>query len=288
MDAIPEYQLFDHDGKALSNKVQGGVQGVNFITNDKVNIALYKEPRVLVWDLRNDQKRYVQESSDDELHFYRIYGALDTKADGTSAAHYKSGLVLIDSAGKIAERTYTNVSFDPAFSRGKWSSDGRYLALNYAETQRIGIWHPDHSSFFWLDPKGWVAESYAWSLDGHHFAFSGRTENNTDVIVQIVDGERPETTRDTVYTGTIPIIKIVFLPGDKTIAIADREGNVKMIEISSRKEIASAHQEGIDQLYSTQNAFYSSSGKDFRVWSTRPAPAIYWVFSANEEMTYLH
>ena len=183
--------------------------------------------------------------------------------------------------------SYTKASFDMLWSNGKWSGDENFLALNYTETHRLGIWNPANGSFIWLDPDGWVAESYSWSLDGHRLAFSGRTENNDDVIVQVVDADSPLQTRDTIYAGSIPIRTLVFLPGDKSISIADREGNISIVDIATKKIVGTAHYTGITELYSTKRAFYSSNDQDFRVWDPIPAPSQYWLFHSDSEKKYM-
>lgn len=290
-DAIPVYQLKDGDGRTLGETIQGrGLSGPKFINNGKVSIDLYKDPRLLVWDLVNDSKQFVlrDTNSNEGTYFYQIYGALDTRSDGVSAGHYDNGLVLIDKDGKIKMESYTPVEFDPSsfFSAAKWSPDDQYLALNYFDRKRLGIWNPLKKSFVWLDPDKWIVDSYAWSLNGHLLAFSGRTENDIDVTVEVVDASSAELSRKIIYKGNVPVAGMAFLPGDEQLAVGDRDGSILIIQISTGQVLETAYQKGVRRLFSTQNAFYSSSPDLFRVWSTKPAPSKHWLFESSKNRVY--
>jgi len=292
LDAIPAYQLFDSDGKQLSDPVQsGGLSQIKFLTDTKVSFPLYRDTKLIVWDLADNSREFVQQDSgkrDFDTYYYDIYGALDTRRDGVSAAHYRDGLVLVGKDGRIDTDSYTPVEFDPSafFSAARWSSDGQYLALNYFDRKRLGIWNPAKRFFIWLDPDRWIVESYSWSLNGHLLAFSGRTENDTNVTVEVVDAASPEQTRRVIYKGDVPIRSMTFLPGDESLAISDREKLLLVIQIVSGKVLETGSHKDIEKLFSTQTAFYSSSANDVRVWSARRAPSAHWLFQSAGNRVY--
>lgn len=291
MDSVRTYQLWGSDGNVLSNSIkQGGLSQINFLNNNKVSFPLAEDSKILVWDLSTDSKQLInrEKTGDFDTYFYDIYGALDTRFDGVSAGHYRNGLVLVSQDGKILSDSYTEADFDPSafFSAAKWSPDGQYLAVNYFDRKRLGIWNPIKKSFIWLDPNRWIVESYSWSLDGHLLAFSGRTENNTDVTVEVVDASSPEQSRRIIYKGNVPIKSMVFLPGNEQLAISDKEGNISIIQISTGQVLRTGRQESVNKLFSTQTAFYSSSPNSFRIWSVTPAPAKYWLFQSIENRVY--
>ncbi|WP_421798268.1 TIR domain-containing protein [Haliscomenobacter sp.] len=289
LDAIPEYQLWNDSSIAISDKVYGsGFTLPNFINRHTVSIKLSRQPKTMVWDLLSGNTQYLLEDRVNQFggYFRQIYGALDIRSDGIAAAHHDNGLVLVDPSGKIDSSTYTQVDFDPSsfFSRAKWSFDDSYLALNYFDRKRLGIWNPLKNYFVWLDPDGWVVNSFAWSQKGHLLAFSGRTENDVDVTVEVVDASSPEKTRKVVYSGEVPIQSISFLPGDEKIVICDKESNMFIIEISSKKVVGKGHQ--ADVVKSSSSGFYSSSVKDFKSWNTTPSPSKSWFFKSDSTRTY--
>ena len=242
----------------------------------------------MVWDLIADRREFIERErkNDSDTYFYDIYGALDTRTDGISAAHYRSGLSLVAADGKILPETYMPVDFDPAFSWATWSADDQYLGLRYAESQRVGIWNPRAKGFVWLDPKGWVAEAYAWSRKGHVLAFTGRTEHQTDVTVQVVDASAPTESKRTVYSGEIPIRTVLFLPGDQRLLVSDRDKNVFVVEISTGKVVAKGSQKNVTKTFGTGDSLYVSSPDVVRVWSNKPAPASGWRFQSSAGRVY--
>jgi len=288
-DAIPEYQLWNDSYSPISDKIiGGGLTLPNFINSSTASIKLSRQPKTLIWNLLTGDKKLISEDSTDKFggYFREIYGALDTRSDGVAAAHQDNGLVLIDTSGKVISHTYTQVDFDPSsfFSKAKWSPDDGYLALNYFDRKRLGIWNPLNNSFIWLDPDGWVVNAYSWSQKGHLLAFSGRTENDIDVTVEVVDASSIEKTRRIVYRGEIPVQSICFLPGDDKIVICDKESNVLIVDITTKKIVGKGQQ--ADLIYASNSGFYSSSVADFKSWYTLPAPSKNWLFMSDAKRTY--
>lgn len=299
-DAIPEYQLWNDSYSPISDKIfGGGLTLPNFINSSTVSIKLSKQPKTLIWNLLTGDKKLISEDSTDKFggYFREIYGALDTRSDGVAAAHQDNGLVLIDTSGKVVSHTYTQVDFDPSsfFSKAKWSPDDNYLALNYFDVHGLGIWDPLSVSFKWLGspdgrpfnlskPNHWIVNSHCWSQKGHLLAFSGRTENDINVTVEVVDASSIEKTRRIVYRGEIPVQSICFLPGDDKIVICDKESNVLIVDITANKIVGKGQQ--ADLIYASNSGFYSSSVADFKSWSTLPAPSKNWLFMSDAKRTY--
>jgi len=291
LDSIANYQLYDRGGQPLSEAIQAGkISQIKFLNNTQISLPLYGDARMLIWDLTNNSREFVKQDTSKgfDTYFYDIYGALDSRGDGVSAAHFRDGLVLIGKDGKIDMESYTKADFDPSvfFSAARWSPDGQYLALNYFDSHRLGIWNPAKRAFVWLDPDKWVVDSYSWSLNGHQLAFSGRTENDIDVTVEVVDAASPEQTRRVVYRGEVPVKSMVFLPGNESLAISDRASHISVIQISTGKVTENGYQKGVDKLFSTPGAFYSSSPNEFRVWSAKPAPSRHWTFLSSRGRVY--
>lgn len=291
-DATLTYGLFDHAGNQIGERVESGrLKQVRFLNEQKVMISLRNETKMLVWDLTEDQRQLVELESTDVLgggYFRGIYGALDTRADGCSAVHDRDGLVLLDNDGNIKPDSYTQVSFDPSsfFSAARWSSDDQFLALNYFDRQRLGVWNPITASFHWLDPSGWVVDSYTWSLSGHLLAFSGHTENIVDATVEVVDAATPVDSRKILLSSGVPIRSLAFLPGDAKLAIADRDGGILMLEVANGQLIGRGKHPDVRALYGSKYGVYSSSKDDFRVWDGLPTPAKYWSFVSSGDRVY--
>ncbi len=291
MDAIPTYQLWNEQNKPISDSIYGGrLREIKFINNSKIRLELYKNSKILVWDLNSNSSETISTdgNEDRDLYFYQIYGALDTRTDGVSAAYFEHGLVLIDKDGKILKDSHVRVDFDPSsfFSAAQWSNDDKFLALNYFDRKRLGVWNPLKKEFIWLDPDGWVVNCYSWSLKGHLLAFSGRTENETDVTAEIVDANDPVASRKIIFRGNKPIRSIVFLPGDKDVAICDREGKVSIINVEKGTILGQGYQPDLETLYTTSNAFYSTSNSEFRIWAHKPSPSKYWTFQSTDKRKY--
>ncbi|WP_075343133.1 toll/interleukin-1 receptor domain-containing protein [Tenacibaculum agarivorans] len=259
-----------------------GYSVVQFINNYKVKIQYQKES--IIWDLLTNKKSYINESQKNSPLFYGNYGTLATRRNETSAIYYKSGLALTNKEGIIIPESHTYVSFDPVFTRADWSPDEQYLALNYSRRKRLGIWSPDTTTFTWLDPDGWVINSYTWSQNGHFLAFAGRTENEVDVTVEILDADIPTKSRRVIFNGEIPIKHMTFLPGDKYLAIVNKEDAMSILDISTNEVIGKGKQ--ANQIYSSKLGLYSSSTKDFKHWSSKPAPRVNWTFNSNSKRIY--
>jgi TIR domain len=280
------YELWDENGNVLGEAAnENSILFIEFLTPAKVSIPVRKEAKTLVWDLIKNTRQTVDIVSDESNRYVREI-PLSMRKDGISAGSYRSGLVLMNLSGKIEEASYTAASFDPLFSTARWSSDDRYLALNYTETKRLGVWDPLVNFFIWLDAKGWIAECYSWSHKGHLLAFGGRTENQTDVTVELVDAGAPEQSRRVIYRGEVPIRAITFVPGDEQLAISDRNGNIFIVQISTGQLLGKGHQEGVNQLFSTQAELYSSGVNEFRAWSISPSPGKHWLFQSSADRTY--
>lgn len=300
LDAIPEYQLWNDSYSPIGDKIfGGGLTLPNFINSSTASIKLSKQAKTLVWNLLTGEKKLISEDSTDKFggYFRGIYGTLDTRSDGVAAAHQDNGLVLLDTSGKVISHSYTEVEFDPSsfFSKAKWSPDDSYLALNYFDVHGLGIWDPLSVSFKWLGspygrpfnlskPNHWIVNSHSWSQKGHILAFSGRTENDIDVTVEIVDASSIEKTRRIVYRGEIPVQSICFLPGDDKIVICDKESNVFIVDITLKKIVGKGQQ--ADLIYTSTSGFYSSSVANFKSWNTLPAPSKNWLFMSDSNKTY--
>lgn len=148
------------------------------------------------------------------------------------------------------------------------------------------MWDPAAASFVWLDPDGWIVERYAWSHEGHLLAFSGRTENDVDVTVEVVDARAPVSSRKVIHRGSVPITGIAFLPGGDRLAVSDQEGNLSIIRIADGEVVSRGYHAGVNQLFATGSSLYSSSPNDFRVWGTQPAPARNWLFRSSGGRVY--
>jgi WD40 repeat protein len=290
LDTRPVLRLWNSDGVQLGDAVeQAGVGWPEFIEKSVAKIPLLKAKSYLIWNLIADHRESVPSSQagDSDAYFASIYGALDTRSDGDSAIHYRQGLMLEGKDGVYKEATYTPVSFDPAFSSGSWSPDGQYLALRYSEQQRLGIWNPLAKSFVWLDPDGWVVDSYAWSSVGHTLAFAGRHDNQTDVTVELADASKPTESRKVIYKTIIPMRCLAFADGDRKLIAADRDRSLLLIDAASGKLLDFGEQEGTTKVFSLGDTFYTSSSKGFRIWSARSAPAEAWTFESTFDRKYL-
>ncbi|MDR2234695.1 MAG: TIR domain-containing protein [Chryseobacterium sp.] len=301
LNAIPVYQLWNDASISISDKILGGGMTLpNFINEHKVSIKLLHQPKTLIWDLLSDQKKYISEDTSDQFsgYFREIYGTLDIRKDGTAAAHHDNGLVLVSNDGAIDITSYTKVDFDPSsfYSKAQWSSDDDYLALNYFKVKGLGLWDPKAKLFNWIGspngtpfdlskPNNWIVNAWSWSQKGHLLAFSGRTENDVDITVEVIDGGSFEKTRKIIYRGEIPIQSISFLPGDKKIVICDKERNMSIIDIETRKVVGKGQK--TDEVKSSSLGFYSSTIKDFKSWQTLPAPSKNWFFQSDSTKTYL-
>lgn len=290
IDAIAEYQLWDENDEPLSDKIQeGGLSIAQFINNHTVSIKLRSKSQLLSWDLHTNKLNYFEQKERDNFsgtYFYEIYGALDTRSDGTAAGHYNDGLVLINSNGEINESSYTQVSFDPSsfFTRAHWSPDDKFLALNYFDRKRLGVWNPSSNSFVWLDPDGWVVNSYSWSQSGHILAFSGRTENDVDVTVEILDANSPNQSRKVVYNSNIPIQSLAFSSHDRFLIICDKESRMYLLDVQTLEIIGHGHQ--ADKVYSSSQGFYSTGIDNFKSWSNVSSPSKHWFFKSDSTRTY--
>jgi len=286
----PFYQLWNSNGVPVGSEVSGGrLSEPQFIGEDLVSIRNPRENKLLLWNLSSDKRTFENEIKSESFsptYYYDIYGAMDTRRDGIGAGHYSDGLALYDHQKRVDTASYTAVEFDPSSicSRAKWSADDRYLALNYFDSKRLGIWEPTRRKFIWLDPDGWVVNAYSWSQSGHQLAFSGRTSNRLDVTVEVVDAVDPSGTRQVVYKGNVPIQSIVFLPGDKQLMIADKDSRALIIDLKNRQVMGSAWQSDI--IKSAATKFYSSNKNGFRVWNRELAPARNWTFVSDSVKTY--
>jgi len=289
-DETPYYQLWTAKGLKIGSPVEGmRLMNIQFLTESKVQISLKDRKASVLWDLVEDRREEVQETkTNGENYFFEIYGPMATRTDKKFAAYFENGLVLKDSAGANINGTHTIVSFDPSsfYSAAEWSKDDQFLALNYFNVKSLGIWNPVTASFAWVDTAGWVVNSYAWSLKGHMLAYAGRTENDIDVSIEIVDAENPKTSKKKIYRGEIPIKSMAFLPGDRSLAVADRDGNILLIDVETGEILGKGLQPGIVKLYSTSNSLFSSGEDDFRVWGVQRAPSKNWNFSSNKQRIY--
>lgn len=299
-DVFSEYQLWNDSCIPISDKILGDESTLpNFINSSTVSINLSKQKKTIIWNLLTGDKKLISKNSTDKSggYFREIHGALDTRSDGVAAALQNNGLVLIDTSGKVISHTYTQVGFDPStfHSKAKWSPDDNYLALNYFDVHGLGIWDPLSVSFKWLGspdgrpfnlskPNHWIVNSHCWSQKGHLLAFSGRTKNDIDVTVEVVDASSIEKTRRIVYRGEIPVQSICFLPGDDKIVICDKESNVLIVDITTKKIVGKGQQ--ADLIYASTSGFYSSSYADFKSWHTLPAPSKNWLFKSDSTKVY--
>ncbi len=290
--AIPIYRLRDERGEQIGESVESRRgHAARFLTDSKV-FFLTGKGEFLIWDLLTDERRFLEYVSGENIfgdsHFRDIYGALDTRVDGVSAAYDRDGLVLMDKDGKIWNESYTPVSFDPSslYSSARWSADDEFLALNYFDRKRLGVWNPKAKFFHWLDPDGWVINSYAWSQAHHLLAFSGRTENSVDVTVEVVDAEYPKTSRRILHKSNVPVRSLAFLPGDGQLLFADRDSIIRIVNMSAGKLIGQGIHPDIRSLYSSKYGVYSSSENDFRVWNGKVTPMKNWIFLSTADRTY--
>jgi hypothetical protein len=282
--SIGEYCLLDRNGYSISEFSQG--HRMRFISPGKILLNQDDENSAVIWDLVINSKEAISLA---DLKINRadfVYGVLGMRQDGISAIHYKDGVVLLNLDGNIDTNSYTEIPIDPAFTDGYWSNDNKYLALSNPHNQRLGIWNVSKKSFMWLDSDDWLVNSFSWSLDGHLLAFSGHMDNQTNYTIEVVDAEEPEKSKNLVYKGNVPIDEIVFLPQDEKIAIVDRKSNLSIIKLSTSEILQYGYHEDINKLYSTKNAFYTTSKNDFRVWNVESAPSKHWLFKSDKFKLY--
>lgn len=114
--AVPTYQLWDHEGRAMGEPAQGRtLAGPQFINGNTARIPLPGGTNVLLWDVVRNTRHVIHADTGESSasYFRRIYDALATRSDGSSAAHHDRGLILVDAAGRLKRESYTAVSFDP-------------------------------------------------------------------------------------------------------------------------------------------------------------------------------
>lgn len=290
VDAVPRYRLLDSAGSTLGDVVTSrAMTAPRFLSPGEVVIE--EDTRSsLRWNLLTGAREThaPQDGDDGDGYFARIYGPLDTRADGFSAAHNRNGLVLADADGRINPASYSDVEFDPSafFSTARWAPDGAFLALDYFDRKRLGIWDPARPRFTWLDPEGWVVDAYAWSRAGHVLAFAGRTANQVDVTVETVRADSPEDTRTIIERSDVPIRAVAFIPDDRRIVIADRDGQLRLLDATSGAVLGRGLHHRLDRLFGSRYGVYSSGSDDFRVWNTASSPAAAWTFASTAARTY--
>lgn len=286
------YQLWDSEGKELGTPVDQGYQGYltyeNFLDERTVRIPLSEDNKLLTWDLAHDIRKIVPHDYailSDNFPYNRE-GILDTNRDGILAVPYKRGLVLVDSTGNLLIESYTNLGSPVLGARGKWSPDNQYLALDKPSNKRLGIWNPAKRFFKWLDPDGWIVESYSWSNSGHLLALSGRTEAESDITISIIDPSLPKLESKIIYKDKIRITNISFLPNDKQLAITDSEGKISIIQISDGQVLRTGRHLNVKKLFVGENALFSSSASAFKIWSYRDNLVGSWRFQSTEKRVY--
>ncbi|WP_233353599.1 toll/interleukin-1 receptor domain-containing protein [Hellea balneolensis] len=290
LDAAPTFQLHNDKGQKIGNKiVSKPLSTLQFLTVSDV-LVRSEDGGFIKWDLLNDTRENIEpeRTKFGPGYFRSIYGALDVRSDGKSAVYESDGLALMDTTGQILDDTYTQVSFDPAsfYSSALWSHDDLFLALNYFDRKRLGIWNPARKTFHWLDPNGWVVDQHAWSNRNHTLAFSGRTENNVDVTLEILDAKFPKSSRRIILSDDVPARSIAFMPDDNGILLGDRNGVMRHIDVNTGALLGKGAHPNVGQLYSSSYGVYSTSDQDFRVWDGRANPSKHWTFVSKAERTF--
>lgn len=287
---MPLFQLWNDRNEAISEKVQAHfLTRVQFFDQKKVSIYLNKEDSTLIWDLASGQKNYIKHETDnypatDDLGLYQ---PLAIRNDGYWAAKYNNELVLVNKSGKLVKNTDTNVSFDRSETGGQWSDDEKYLALATNGENELGIWDPTKRYFKWLSHDGWITDSYTWSKGDHLLAYSGNTINALDFTIKVIDVDFPAQIKTIDYNGKAPIKSMIFLSGNKDLAICDYDGNICVIDIATGSITRKAYQKGVEKLYRIRNTFISSSANDVRIWEAKKSPAEFWSFQSMKNRHYI-
>lgn len=298
----PFYQLWSDKGLAVGNKVRGWLEReVEFIDNHRISFHPSDTSGLLVWDLVSGKRELIKEAQTAKgLSSFDEYHRLAGRPDGVwgNAFHgwgldfvspKGDGLILTDADSKPDNQSFTAVGSISSLKHvdARWSNDGKFLAVYDLDDEQLGLWEPANRNFIWLKAEKWRANAYAWSPDSHLLALAGRTENNADFRVEIVDVNSPDRSRKSIFKGSSPINDIIFLSEDRNIGISDMNGMIYILDVPSGKVIGKGYHPGVAKLYSTRAALCSrSEWNEFRVWSTRPAPLTNWSFRSGHDRTY--
>lgn len=287
MEARPILHLVAMDG----TQVNQPIEVKNFSIPHLIRPAqALIEPQGLaataIWDLRSGiLKRLDDSGGPHEGVEYRY----DTTSTGDVAVGTLKGLML-ERLGRLMPDTLTAVQFDAStlFTRAAWSADGKFLALNYFENFRLGIWNLVGRSFDWLDPQHWLADSYAWSNGGHLLAFAGRTEKPPQITtLELIDAAQPLASRIVLNRAGPRIFDVVFLPGDERLAVADDSDTVRVLGRRPSEMFGAGRHVGANVARTAAGSLITGSRRDVRRWPLVRAPATRWRFASSEGRQYV-
>lgn len=280
----PIFQLYDDHEKPLYTPVHGRYMTAFPLNKNKIAISLNSEPKILVWNVNTNDRKYINIASKDG---YRSYDVMGITSDGKAVLRDINNYFLTDRLGNTLANTLTKIGGDPMYTKVDWSADEKYSSVYDTDIKSVYIWDINRATAKQLDPHGWVVNACAWSNHGHMIAIAGRNENETNVTIEIIDAENPEKSRRLLYTDNAPVNDLVFLNGDQQLAACNKDGKLIVMQIADGKVVQTGAQQGIYKLFSSSKALLSGSFEDVRLWSTSLVPGKFWSFYADAHHTYL-